>query len=214
MLPTPKKSHYIFNLRDLSKLVTGLMQASSIVIINKDHLVELFVHESIRIFNDRLVSVEDNKLFYNHLSETVADYFKVHIQNPFYKPVEQKSVHSKQVTQKLKQTPDSEENADIVLYGDFMKSDERIYQPLKNWKQIVGVLSDYQMRSSSGFISKQIVFFKEAVEHICRLIDYIKLISTLNHEFNHKLNIEPVVFYDNQKAILFRLVSMALVKTQ
>ena len=50
-----------------------------------------------------------------------------------------------------------------------MKNDDRIYQPLKNWKQLIGVLSDYQMRSGSGFnMSRQIVFFKEAVEHICR----------------------------------------------
>ena len=50
-----------------------------------------------------------------------------------------------------------------------MKNDERIYQPLKNWKQLIGVLSDYQMRSNTGF---HIVFFKEAVEHICRFVKY------------------------------------------
>lgn len=59
---------------------------------------------------------------------------------------------------------------DTVLYGDFMKSDDRVYQPLNNWKQLVSVLSDYQMRSnmSGSSANKHLVFFKEAVEHVCR----------------------------------------------
>ncbi len=49
------------------------------------------------------------------------------------------------------------------------KNDERIYQPLRNWRQLISVLSEYQMRSNmAGHVTKQIVFFKEAVEHICR----------------------------------------------
>ncbi len=165
MLPTPSKSHYIFNLRDLSKLVNGMMQASSMVVVNKDNLVDLFVHESIRVFNDRLVSVEDNALFYDHLAETVIDYFKIPINNPYQKSYES----NKSVKSQKSKANSEEERLDIILYGDFMKNDDRIYQPLKNWKQLIGVLSDYQMRSGSGFnMSRQIVFFKEAVEHICR----------------------------------------------
>ena len=162
MLPTPNKSHYIFNLRDLSKLVNGLMQASSIVIINKENLVDLFVHESIRVFNDRLISAEDNAIFYEHLTETVIDYFKIYINNPYQKSLDSKSNISKQTIKKQKINQE-DDKSDIILYGDFMKNDERVYQPLKNWKQLIGVLSDYQMRSNI-----QIVFFKEAVEHICR----------------------------------------------
>ena len=77
MLPTPSKSHYIFNLRDLSKLIRGLMQANSSVVITKEALVDLFAHECIRVFNDRFITSEDNRTFYEHLVETVQDYFKV-----------------------------------------------------------------------------------------------------------------------------------------
>lgn len=163
MLPTPSKSHYIFNLRDLSKLVNGLMQASSMVVVSKDNLIDLFVHESIRVFNDRLISLEDNIIFYDHLAETVIDYFKIPINNPYQKPLDSKS-NEKRKTKKSKASSD-DDKTEIILYGDFMKNDERVYQPLRNWKQLIGVLSEYQMRSNI-----QIVFFKEAVEHICRYL--------------------------------------------
>lgn len=182
MLPTPSKSHYIFNFRDLSKLNSGLMQANALVVVNKNHLVDLFAHECIRVFNDRLVSQEDNINFYDHLSYTIADYFKVEFLNPYKKndillAKDDKKNQDKGETdnkQEKPPTPSAEEDGqnDFCLYGDFIKNDERVYQPLRNWKQLVSVLSEYQMRSNmSGHSTKQIVFFKEAVEHICRLVD-------------------------------------------
>lgn len=177
MLPTPSKSHYVFNLRDLSKLVNGLMQAYPSVVTNKDDLVNLFVHESIRIFNDRLVTRDDNESFYNHLNETCQDYFKITINNPFKlkQQTSKKSDEQQQTNQNQREHPSSAIDSDLILYGDFIKNDERVYQPLNNWKQLVSILSEYQMRSNmSGHATKQIVFFKEAVEHICRLFFYNK----------------------------------------
>lgn len=175
MLPTPTKSHYVFNLRDLSKLVKGLMQANSTVITTREHLVDLFSHECVRVFNDRLITREDNEQFYAHLAETVSDYFKLGIKNPFSSNRLLKTNYSDAQSTKSQETVatniknDDEINNQFIIYADFIKSDERIYQPLNNWKQLVSVLSDYQMRSNmSGRSSKQIVFFKEAVEHICR----------------------------------------------
>lgn len=172
MLPTPSKSHYIFNLRDLTKLVKGLMQANSLVIVTKENLVDLFSHECMRVFNDRLVTREDNELFYVHLGETVTDYFKISIKNPFkfdYSKPKTSINDSGSVKSDDSGQEDELISSEMLIYGDFMKNDERVYQPLNNWKQLVSVLSEYQMRSNmSGHATKQIVFFKEAVEHICR----------------------------------------------
>lgn len=157
MLPTPSKSHYIFNLRDLSKLIKGLQQASSTVIITRENLVDLFAHEAIRVFSDRLIAKQDLELFYTHLNETMQDYFKI-------------SFNKANPTNKASPQTAMLDESDNILYADFMKNDDRIYQPLNNWKQLVSVLSEYQMRSNmSGHAStKQIVFFKEAVEHVVR----------------------------------------------
>ena len=149
MLPTPSKSHYIFNLRDLSKLIRGIMQANPAVIGHKESLVNLFAHECVRVFNDRLITQEDKDSFYAHLSETISGYFKI--------------------SMKFNQKKGDTVEETMLLYGDFLKNEERLYQPIADWKQLVSVLSDYQIRSNmSGHLSHKMVFFKEAAEHICR----------------------------------------------
>lgn len=59
LLPTPAKSHYVFNLRDLSKCVQGVLQADPSTIRDVDQVSELFWHESLRVFHDRLINEED-----------------------------------------------------------------------------------------------------------------------------------------------------------
>ncbi len=118
MLPTPSKSHYVFNFRDLSKLNSGLMQANALVVVNKDHLVNLFAHECVRVFNDRLTTDADNEAFYEHLIYTVSDYFKMEIPNPYRR----QAAKSTNEDEECSSPTDSDENAELVLYGDFIKA--------------------------------------------------------------------------------------------
>jgi dynein heavy chain, axonemal len=59
LLPTPTKSHYLFNLRDVSRVVGGLVmmhpQAAVDIKSPKVKYVRLWVHEILRVFYDRCV---------------------------------------------------------------------------------------------------------------------------------------------------------------
>lgn len=54
MLPTPAKIHYLFNLRDISRVFQGLLRCNKDYHISKQSLLRLWIHESYRVFNDRL----------------------------------------------------------------------------------------------------------------------------------------------------------------
>ena len=58
-LPTPTKSHYVFNMRDISKVFQGLYRADKGFIETKELVVQLWAHEVLRVFHDRLVSKQD-----------------------------------------------------------------------------------------------------------------------------------------------------------
>ena len=53
LLPTPAKSHYTFNLRDLSKVFQGLLMITPSTCQSKDVMVRLWLHEACRVFHDR-----------------------------------------------------------------------------------------------------------------------------------------------------------------
>lgn len=60
-LPTPAKCHYLFNLRDISKVVQGICWASIKHTTEPIHLVRLWYHEIMRVFHDRLTTEKDRE---------------------------------------------------------------------------------------------------------------------------------------------------------
>lgn len=67
--PTPAKSHYTYNLRDVSKVFQGISRASPKAIKSNNDMIKLWAHECIRVFSDRLISDDDNEKFVGLLKE-------------------------------------------------------------------------------------------------------------------------------------------------
>jgi dynein heavy chain len=61
--PTPAKSHYTFNLRDISRLFKAIMSMPASKLYKSETLYKLWLHECLRVFSDRLINEEDTAKF-------------------------------------------------------------------------------------------------------------------------------------------------------
>lgn len=84
MLPTQGKFHYIFNMRELSRIVAGILTCSRKTINDalmsnrirpELFLVGLWRHECERVFADKLVSSEDKEIVVKLIHETSLESF-------------------------------------------------------------------------------------------------------------------------------------------
>ncbi|XP_051881424.1 dynein axonemal heavy chain 6-like [Pristis pectinata] len=150
MLPTPINPHYTFNMRDLAKVIDGLLRADEADIVSKNKAMVLFAHEVTRVFHDRLSNTKDRQMFYTFLSDDLHNYFK------------------------SKLSP-AELIDSCFLFGDFLdlqvSSESRVYRRIADAARLESVLEQYHLSRSQGNMTvTQPVFFKEAVEHIVRAV--------------------------------------------
>lgn len=72
LLPTPAKSHYLFNLRDFAKVIFGICMSDKDKVPTPEVMARLFVHEIWRVFSDRLVNDDDRLYLLEEVRKVVA----------------------------------------------------------------------------------------------------------------------------------------------
>ncbi|KAM9836557.1 LOW QUALITY PROTEIN: dynein axonemal heavy chain 2 [Aulostomus maculatus] len=148
-LPTPAKTHYLFNLRDISKVFQGLLRADPDFHDNKNNITRLWIHECFRVFSDRLVDHSDIDAFVTLLSEKLASLFNLTFHNICPN----------------KQPP---------IFGDFL-SEHHVYEDLMDMKTLKKFmethLEDYNL--TPGVVPMSLVLFRDAIEHITRIVRVI-----------------------------------------
>ncbi|XP_076227649.1 dynein axonemal heavy chain 1 [Nomia melanderi] len=143
LLPTPHKSHYTFNLRDLSKVFQGMLMMNPEKIEAREKLLLLWYHENLRVFSDRLVNDTDRKWFDDLLRSIMEDKFKC--------------------------DPATVIGNDTLFYGDFCvtsKEYEQIIDKQQMQRVLEEFLEDYNASSTSPM---KLVLFQDAIDHICRI---------------------------------------------
>lgn len=150
--PTPAKFHYLFNLRDVSKVVQGLCMTKPISISNDDVFMRLWVNECMRVFYDRLINDEDRAWFKNLICELLAKNFKM--------------------------APEKDELFDKLKFGDLLKLESsQNYEYItpndrpKLIKGLHGSLDEYNLSMSNKM---NLVLFDDAIEHILRISRVLK----------------------------------------
>lgn len=76
MKPTPSKSHYTFNLRDISKIFQGVVSANSKLCATVPELLRIWYHENTRVIGDRLINNQDRKFLSGLMVEQCETKFK------------------------------------------------------------------------------------------------------------------------------------------
>jgi len=73
MLPTPAKFHYIFNLRDLSRIWEGMLNVAGDEVNTKRVVLALWKHECTRVIADRFTNEADRKWFEKTVTRVIQD---------------------------------------------------------------------------------------------------------------------------------------------
>uniref|UniRef100_F6PHB9 AAA+ ATPase domain-containing protein n=1 Tax=Ciona intestinalis TaxID=7719 RepID=F6PHB9_CIOIN len=73
MLPTPAKFHYIFNLRDLSRIWQGMLTVKTEECQEKSDIISLFKHECTRVIADRFTNKDDKLWFESSLIRVMKE---------------------------------------------------------------------------------------------------------------------------------------------
>uniref|UniRef100_A0A671UN02 Dynein axonemal heavy chain 11 n=1 Tax=Sparus aurata TaxID=8175 RepID=A0A671UN02_SPAAU len=136
-LPTAIKFHYTFNLRDLSNIFQGILFAGPESVKDSTDLALLWLHESCRVYSDRLVDVMDLQLFRKLQMETVTKQPLLYcrfaqIGDEAYSPVTDWSALRSILTDALESYNELNAAMNLVLFEDAMQHVCRISRILES----------------------------------------------------------------------------------
>ncbi|CAH2307190.1 dynein heavy chain 3, axonemal [Pelobates cultripes] len=162
-LPTPSKSHYVFNLRDFSRVVRGVLLCPHTHLQDTDKLIRLWIHEVYRVFYDRLTDPDDRNTFFNMVKETTSNVFK--------QSVDKLLIHLAPTGKVV------DDNIRSLFFGDFSKpdSDIKVYDEITDLKQLTSTMEYYLDEfNNMSKAPMSLVMFKFAIEHISRICRVLK----------------------------------------
>ena len=145
--PTPAKPHYLFNMRDISKVFQGMLMGDRRKVTTAELLGRLWVHENTRVFGDRLINDEDKAWLKSTLAQELEKNTKVSWKSLW------------------------EENPEVT-YCDFMVpgADPKIYEEVDDPANFQAVVEEYLGEYNGE--SKQpmhLVMFNDAIAHVAKI---------------------------------------------
>uniref|UniRef100_A0A8B9IM28 Dynein axonemal heavy chain 5 n=1 Tax=Anser cygnoides TaxID=8845 RepID=A0A8B9IM28_ANSCY len=159
MLPTPAKFHYIFNLRDLSRIWQGMLNTTSEV------LIKLWKHECKCVIADRFTTSEDVKWFNTVVVKLIEEEFE-----------EKKALLNPEIdaffVDFLREGPErtgeklEEVNLDIP----------KIYEPIYCFHQLRNCLNKFLQTYNENVrgTGMDMVFFEDAMIHLVKISRVIR----------------------------------------
>ena len=147
LLPTPAKSHYTFNLRDLAKVFQGTLMCEPKKVTGGEDVVRVWVHECKRVFADRLTNATDREWFEKTTRNLVSTKFEMDY--------------------------DEIVNVERLIYGDYMirGADPRLYEQVTDMAKLKLTIEEYleDYNTDQRGAGMPLVMFMDAIEHVSKV---------------------------------------------
>jgi dynein heavy chain len=139
--------HYEFNIRHLSNVFQGLLQAQPSEFKDASKFAVLWLHESERVYGDRLVNAEDlNKYKALASAQAKKKFTGINLGNFFG------------------------ENADALVFCHFAESvAEKVYDRVTSMDRLRATLDESLREYNDNFAAMNLVLFEDAARHVCRI---------------------------------------------
>ena len=140
--------HYEFNIRHLSNVFQGLLVAQPGQFKDPAKFVQLWVHESERVYGDRLVSYEDLSKYKTLAQAQAKKRFPQYNLAPFF----------------------AAENADPLVFCHFADNiQDKVYEQVVSMETLQTILVSALAEYNEMNATMDLVLFLDAMKHVCRI---------------------------------------------
>ncbi|KAK2497325.1 hypothetical protein MC885_009648 [Smutsia gigantea] len=150
--PTPSKFHYIFNLRDLSRVFNGLVLTNPERFQTVTLMVRVWRNECLRVFHDRLINETDKQLVQEHIEALVAEHFNDNVEVVMRDP---------------------------ILFGDFrmalQEEETRVYEDIQDYEAAKALFQEILEEYNESNTKMNLILFDDALEHLTRVHRIIRM---------------------------------------
>lgn len=159
---TPAKTHYLFNLRDVSRVFQGISKSNNLGIRDEVEYIKLWIHECERVFKDRLINNDDR----NNFDKILAESMKTHFRRELHSFTNKGSILFTNFVPYIYPDNDNTKQPYQNLYCEI--PDLEIIKRKLNEKLDEYNIDIKQKVDSNGSVLS-LVFFPYAIEHVCRI---------------------------------------------